>query len=57
MDFIGGVGVPDDELSILRGRDNVPLVGGPVQGVYFRQMTLERSTGFHRHAWEGRYFV
>lgn len=47
MDFVGGVGIPDDELSVLRGGNEVSSVGGPVHGVDLGQMALERSLRPH----------
>jgi len=41
MDFICSVGVPDDQLAVLRCRDEVSSVGGPVHGVDFGQVTFE----------------
>lgn len=48
VDLVGSVGVPDNELSVLRGRDKVPSVGRPVHGVDLGQMTLERPLGLHQ---------
>lgn len=45
--LVGGVGVPDDELSILRGRDEVSPVGGPVHGVDLCEMALEVLADLH----------
>lgn len=47
VDLVGRVGVPDDELAVLRGRDEVLLVGRPVHGVDLSEVTLERSAGLH----------
>lgn len=47
VDFVGGVGVPDDELAVLRGRDEVPLVLGPVHRVDLGQVAFERASGLH----------
>ena len=47
MDFVGGVGIPDDELSILRRGHQMTTVGGPVHGVNLGQMSLQRATGLH----------
>ena len=37
--LVGGVTVPDYQLPVLRGRDQVPAVTRPVHGVDFGQMT------------------
>ena len=47
MNLVGGVSVPDDELSILRGGDEVTAVGGPVHSIDLGQMPLERPTRLH----------
>lgn len=47
MHFVGGVGVPDDELAVLGGGDEVPTVGGPVHGVDLCEMALEGAAGLH----------
>ena len=53
MDFVGGVGIPDDELSILRGGDQMPSVCRPVHGIDLRKMALESAFGLHGQAREG----
>jgi hypothetical protein len=50
VDFVGRVGVPDDELSILRGRDKVSSVGRPMHGVDFSKMAFQVSSGLHAYA-------
>lgn len=45
MDFIRGVGVPDDQLAVLRRRHEMSSVGGPMHGVDFRKVTFECSLG------------
>ena len=47
MEFVCGIGVPDDKFSILRGRDEVPPVGGPVHGVDFGLVAFEGFLDFH----------
>lgn len=47
VDLVGGVGVPDDELPILRGGDEMSSVGRPVHGVDLGQMALEGLAGLH----------
>lgn len=47
MDFVGGVGVPDNELSILRGGNEVAAVSRPVHGVNLSQMALECPAWLH----------
>lgn len=40
MDFVGGVGVPNDELAVLGGGDEVSPIGRPVHGVDLGEMSL-----------------
>ncbi len=47
MDLVGGVGVPDDKLSVLRRRDEVPPVGSPVHGIDLGKVTAESPTWPH----------
>ena len=47
MDFVGGVGVPNDELSVLRSRYKVATVSSPVHGVNLGQMTPESASRAH----------
>lgn len=53
VDLVRGVGIPDDELSVLRGRDEVAAVGRPVHGVDLRKMALQRPARFHANSGEG----
>ena len=53
MDLVCCVGVPDDELAVLRGRDEVSAVGGPVHGVDLCQMALEGALRLHCEARQG----
>jgi hypothetical protein len=48
VDLVGCVGVPDNELAVLGGGDEVPSVGGPVHGVDLGQMTLESAFRLHQ---------
>lgn len=50
VDLVGCVCVPDDELSVLRGRDEMPSVRGPVHGVDFGEMALEGALRLHGEA-------
>lgn len=52
VDLVGSVGIPDDELAVLRGRDEVALVVGPVHGVNFGEMTLEGPSWLHDDSWQ-----
>lgn len=52
VDFVGGVGIPDDELSVLRGGHEMAAVGGPVHGVDLRKVALECSARLHANSWE-----
>lgn len=47
MDFVGRVGVPDDELPVLRGGNEMAPVGRPMHGVDLGQVALERAPRFH----------
>ena len=44
MNFVGCVSIPDDEFTVLRGRDEMSAVLGPMHSVDFGQMTSESST-------------
>lgn len=39
VDFVGSVRIPDDEFSVLRCRDKMSLVSGPMHCVYFSEMS------------------
>ena len=39
--FVGGVGVPDDEFAILRGRNQVSRVGTPMHSIHLQTEALE----------------
>ena len=47
MDLVRRVGVPDDQLTVLRGRDEMLLVGRPVHRVDLGEVALERPPGLH----------
>jgi len=47
MNLVGRVGVPDDELTVLGGGDQMSTVGRPVHRIDFRQMALQNATRFH----------
>lgn len=53
VDLVGGVGIPDDELAVLGGGDDVAGVGGPVEGVDLGEVALERAAGLEGDAGEG----
>ena len=53
MNLVGCVGIPDDQLSILRGGDQMTAVGGPVHSVNLGQVALKRATGLHSNSGEG----
>jgi hypothetical protein len=48
VEFVGSVSVPDDELSVLRGGDQMSSVGRPVHCVYFCEMPSEGLFRPHR---------
>ena len=47
MDFVRGVGVPDNQLAVLRGGHQVSPVSRPMHSVDFGQMAFECSLGLH----------
>lgn len=47
VDLVCAVSVPDDKLAVLRSRDEVPSVSGPVHGVDLCEMALESALGLH----------
>lgn len=52
VDLVGGVGVPNDELSVLRSRDQVPAVDRPMHGVNLGKMSSESSSRPHDNTGE-----
>lgn len=50
MNLVCRVGVPDDELAVLGGGDEVSAVRRPVHGVDLGQMALEGALRLHRQA-------
>ena len=52
MDFVCGISIPDDELSVLGGRDEMSSVSRPVHGVDLGKMAFERSLRLHGEPWE-----
>ena len=48
VDLVGGIGIPNNELAILRSRNQVPPIGRPVHGVNLSQVTLQCSLGLHK---------
>lgn len=50
MDFVRGVGVPDDELAVLGCRYEMPPVGRPVHRVDLGKMALQRLLNLHQVA-------
>lgn len=47
VDLVCAVGVPDDKLTVLRSRDEMPSVSRPVHGVDLCEMALEGALGLH----------
>lgn len=47
MDFVGGVCVPDDELAVLRCRNEMSAVGRPVHGINLGQVAFQGALSFH----------
>jgi hypothetical protein len=56
MDFVCRIGIPNDELAVLGGGDEMALVCCPVHCVYLCQMALERPPGLHHDPRECLYF-
>ena len=52
VDLVGAVGVPDDQLTILRGRDEMSSVSRPMHSINLCEMALERALGLHLQARE-----
>lgn len=53
MNFVGGIGIPDDQFSILRGGDEMTAVRRPVHGVDLSKVTLQRAAWLHADSREG----
>lgn len=53
MDFVGRGRIPDDELAVLGGRDEVTNVGGPMHGIDFGEVTAKVSASTHDDARKG----
>ena len=47
VDLVGGVGIPDNELAILRCGDDMSVVGRPMHSVDLGKMTFESTTDSH----------
>lgn len=43
MGLVGGKGIPNKEFTVLRGRNQVNLIGRPVHSIDLGQVTLEGS--------------
>lgn len=56
MYLICRVGIPDDQLAILRGRHKMSLVEGPVHRIDLCKMALERPSDLHVDARQGIHF-
>jgi hypothetical protein len=50
MHFVGGIGIPNYELSILRGGNEMSSVRRPVHGIDLCKMTLENTARFHANS-------
>lgn len=53
VDLVRGVGIPDDELAVLRSGNEMSSVGGPVHGVDLGEMAFEGALRLHRQARQG----
>ena len=53
VDLVCCVGIPDDQLAVLRGRDEMAAVRRPVHGVDLGEMALEGALCFHGEARQG----
>ena len=57
VDLVSGVGIPNDELAILGGRNEVAAIGSPVHGVDLGKVAAESATGTHDDTGQGGNFV
>lgn len=48
VDFVGGVGVPNNQFAVLGGGNEMPPVGRPVHGVDLCQMSFECPLCLHQ---------
>jgi hypothetical protein len=54
MDFVGGIGIPNDEFPVLRCRYQVSSICRPMHRIDLREMTLQCLSGLHHLIlWEG----
>lgn len=47
MDLVGGVAIPDDQFTILRGTYEKPGICAPVHGIDLSQVAPQRPPGAH----------
>lgn len=50
MNFVRGVGIPDNELSVLRSRHEMSTVSSPVHGIDLGKMSTKGATRAHHDA-------
>ena len=48
MNFVGSIGIPDDKFAILRSRDEMSSVSGPMHCIDLGKMTFEGPFRLHR---------
>ena len=53
VNLVCGVCIPNDQLSILRGRNEMPAVSRPMHRVDFGQMPLQGALRLHREPRQG----
>lgn len=51
MDLVCSVGIPNNELSVLRSRNEMASVSGPVHGVNLGEVTFKGASGLHSNPW------
>lgn len=47
MDLVGCVGIPDDQLAVLRSRNQMSSIRGPVHSVDLCKMALQDFASLH----------
>ena len=57
MHLVGSVRVPDDELSVLRGGNEMPAVGSPVHGIDLGEVTAQGTARAHDDTGKSRDLV
>lgn len=50
MDLVGSIRIPDYQLAVLGGRDEMSTVGSPMHGINLGKMTAESAARAHDNA-------